>query len=87
MQKRNDMENDALTRSYATLAALLLEDRVHFNPSLGFGEICRLAGADPRKMERLLTAELGLDGEGLLAALRTSDYTGLARNCKPLPKK
>lgn len=87
MQKRKDMKNETLSQAYARFADLLLEDHVHFDPDLRFGDICRLAGGDPEEMDRLLQNEVGLSGEALVRALRTSDFTALAVKYKALPKK
>lgn len=81
------MKNTALPEAYARLSTLLTEDKVHLDPSVGFAVICRRAGADPRAMDQLVRDELGMPGEDLIRALRTSDYAALARNYKALPKK
>lgn len=65
------MKNETLSQAYARLADLLLEERIHFDPDLRFRDICRLAGADPEEMDRLLREEVGLSGEALVMAIRT----------------
>ncbi|MBR1405834.1 MAG: hypothetical protein IJ578_02725 [Bacteroidales bacterium] len=81
------MKDSALPEAYARLSDLLLQEKVHLDPALTFAGLCRRADAEPRAMDWLLRTELGLSGEGLLAALRSSDYADLARKYKALPKK
>ena len=81
------MENLALIRSYEILADLLAGSRVYRDPTLTFPALCRMAGADPRLMQALLEAELGLGGEALLEALRRTDPSVLSRKSYPCEKK
>ena len=60
------MKNTALPEAYARLSTLLTEDKVHLDPSVGFADICRRAGADPRAMDQLVRDELGMPGEDLV---------------------
>lgn len=81
------MKNTALPEAYARLADLLLDDKIHLDPAVGFAEVCIRAEADPQAMDLLVRDELGMSGQDLVQALRSSDYAALARNYKALPKK
>lgn len=70
MKMGNAMENTSLALQYEDFAALLLEESIHLDRTLGFREICSRIGADPAALDELLRKELGLSGEALLASFR-----------------
>ena len=59
--------------AYVRFSRILLAGAVLPDPAVGFPELCRWAGADPRALDSLLREELGLGGEALLAAFRARE--------------
>lgn len=81
------MKTRAILQEYAALADLMTRERIYTDSTVTFKELCRRVQTRPRRMNRLLRAELGMDGTALLQALRDGTLAALARNYGPLGEK
>ena len=68
-----------LEQDYARVMALAGRDSVLSDPAMDFYCICRLAGADPEAMDRLVVSELGPSGEDLVSLLRKRYFDSLGK--------
>lgn len=86
--KQQETEQAAtLDGQYEALSALLLDEKLYMDGTLGFREVCSWIGADPERLGALIREELGLSGEDLLRTLREGERESLRRKYAPKAQK
>lgn len=71
MKKRTAQEN------YSLFSKLLLDEKIYLDPSVRFSDICKWIGADEKALETIVSMELGMSGDGLIAKYREGEVSRL----------
>lgn len=73
------MEKKELESAYGRFAGLIEKD-IYEDPELTFPEICKIAGAPVKELDRHIRKELGVSGRELILGLRKKCFkkTGLS---------
>ena len=65
--------------AYILFEKLLDEEKIYFDPTLSFEEICLLTGISPEPLNNLLIEEHGFCGDEILAIYRNAEYRRIDR--------
>lgn len=55
-----------LEENYRIFGSLMTEDKVWFDRTLSFRDICRWLKVDEKKLDSMLIEEIGMDGQALM---------------------